>query len=119
MKKKKAKDPKQPILEYDSDEETDGGTWEHKKRAEEMISTLGIIMCLSLANKLPSPRVVMDVPELLTTPVVRTTTTPFVRPPPFNTPVVRPTTPIVRPPVTHPCCETTTTTHSYETTHGD
>jgi len=25
--------------EYDSDEETDGGTWEHKRRANEMEKT--------------------------------------------------------------------------------
>lgn len=27
--------------EYDSDEETEGGTWEHKKRANEMQKTKG------------------------------------------------------------------------------
>lgn len=41
-KKKQQKDSNQPIFEYDSDEEVEGGTWEHKKRAEEMMSTLGM-----------------------------------------------------------------------------
>lgn len=30
-----------PRYEYDSDEETDGGTWEHKKRLAEMSATKG------------------------------------------------------------------------------
>ena len=30
-----------PKYEYDSDEDTDGGTWEHKKREKEMIATRG------------------------------------------------------------------------------
>lgn len=30
--------------EYDSDEDTEGGTWEHKKRAKEMEKTLGILV---------------------------------------------------------------------------
>ena len=30
-----------PKYEYDSDEETDGGTWEHKKRKKEMQKTRG------------------------------------------------------------------------------
>lgn len=35
--------------EYDSDEETEGGTWEHKKRAAEMDATRGtFIKCLYL-----------------------------------------------------------------------
>lgn len=41
IQKKKQKDPNQPVYEYDSDEEVEGGTWEHKKRAEEMRATLG------------------------------------------------------------------------------
>ncbi len=40
-RKKKGKDPNQPVFEYDSDEEVEGGTWEHKKRSEEMLATLG------------------------------------------------------------------------------
>ena len=31
--------PKKSALEYDSDEETEGGTWEHKLRAYEMQKT--------------------------------------------------------------------------------
>ena len=31
--------------EYDSDEEIEGGTWEHKLRAAEMQSTKGYITC--------------------------------------------------------------------------
>lgn len=34
-------DPNKPQFEYDSDEETEGGTWEHKKRSREMIATYG------------------------------------------------------------------------------
>ena len=30
-----------PKYEYDSDEDTEGGTWEHKKRVMEMESTKG------------------------------------------------------------------------------
>ena len=30
-----------PKYEYDSDEEIEGGTWEHKKRQKEMEKTLG------------------------------------------------------------------------------
>lgn len=30
-----------PKYEYDSDEDTEGGTWEHKKRDVEMQSTRG------------------------------------------------------------------------------
>lgn len=41
LQKKKKQDPSQPVFEYDSDEEVDGGTWEHKKRSQEMMSTLG------------------------------------------------------------------------------
>jgi splicing factor 4 len=36
-----------PKYEYDSDEDTDGGTWEHKRRTQEMDATKGrIIMAL-------------------------------------------------------------------------
>jgi hypothetical protein len=45
MQKKKQKDPNQPVFEYDSDEEVEGGTWEHKKRSEEMRATLGMYIC--------------------------------------------------------------------------
>lgn len=39
---KKKSDPSQPVVyEYDSDEDTEGGTWEHKLRAQEMLKTLG------------------------------------------------------------------------------
>lgn len=31
--------------EYDSDEETEGGTWEHRQRASEMEATKGWSMC--------------------------------------------------------------------------
>ncbi len=31
----------QPKYEYDSDEDTEGGTWEHKKRKLEMEATMG------------------------------------------------------------------------------
>ena len=30
-----------PKYEYDSDEDTEGGTWEHKKRTNEMTATTG------------------------------------------------------------------------------
>lgn len=30
-----------PMHEYDSDEDVDGGTWEHKKRTQEMERTKG------------------------------------------------------------------------------
>jgi len=36
---KKMNDSKKPQYEYDSDEDTEGGTWEHKKRASEMMAT--------------------------------------------------------------------------------
>lgn len=44
VQRKKAKRAKfeasgRPMYEYDSDEEVDGGTWEHKKRMEEMEKT--------------------------------------------------------------------------------
>ena len=39
--KKKKQNPDQPQYEYDSDEDTEGGTWEHKKRAQEMLATYG------------------------------------------------------------------------------
>ena len=32
---------KKEKYEYDSDEDTEGGTWEHKKRGKEMETTLG------------------------------------------------------------------------------
>ena len=36
-------DPSKPVVyEYDSDEDTEGGTWEHKMRAQEMLKTLGM-----------------------------------------------------------------------------
>ena len=67
MQRKKQKDPNQ-VYEYDSDEEVEGGTWEHKKRAEEMRATLGkyeiqlspcVIQCtlsyLNLAYLTPHP----------------------------------------------------------------
>ena len=34
-----------PKYEYDSDEDVDGGTWEHKKRMAEMSATRGRIAC--------------------------------------------------------------------------
>ncbi len=40
----KKKDPMKPQYEYDSDEDTDGGTWEHKKRSLEMLATYGMRM---------------------------------------------------------------------------
>lgn len=40
-KKRKIKDPNKPQYEYDSDEDIDGGTWEHKKRKVEMEKTIG------------------------------------------------------------------------------
>ena len=40
-RKRKSKDPDKPVYEYDSDEDIDGGTWEHKKRKEEMEKTIG------------------------------------------------------------------------------
>ena len=36
---RKKKDPSKPQYEYDSDEDTEGGTWEHKKRNKEMMAT--------------------------------------------------------------------------------
>ena len=38
---KKRKNPDKPQYEYDSDEDTEGGTWEHKKRKQEMEKTIG------------------------------------------------------------------------------
>ncbi len=32
-----------PKYEYDSDEDTEGGTWEHKKRQMEMQATRGLL----------------------------------------------------------------------------
>ncbi len=38
----KKNNPNEPVVyEYDSDEDTEGGTWEHKFRAQEMLKTLG------------------------------------------------------------------------------
>lgn len=42
QKTTKKKNPDQPQFEYDSDEDIEGGTWEHKKRAQEMLNTYGI-----------------------------------------------------------------------------
>ena len=39
-KKRKFKDSDKPRYEYDSDEDTEGGTWEHKKRKAEMEKTI-------------------------------------------------------------------------------
>ena len=33
-----------PKYEYDSDEDIDGGTWEHKKRKHEMTKTAGTVL---------------------------------------------------------------------------
>ena len=41
-KKKKKSDKDKPKYAYDSDEETEGGTWEHKKRTDEMAKTQGL-----------------------------------------------------------------------------
>jgi len=38
-KRKHSNDPDKPKYEYDSDEDTEGGTWEHKKRTMEMQKT--------------------------------------------------------------------------------
>ena len=35
-----------PKYEYDSDEDTEGGTWEHKNREKEMIATRGLIQTM-------------------------------------------------------------------------
>ena len=40
-KKKKSKSEKTQYG-YDSDEDTEGGTWEHKKRLDEMAKTQGL-----------------------------------------------------------------------------
>ena len=37
-------DNDKPKYEYDSDEDTEGGTWEHKKRKKEMLKTLGLLV---------------------------------------------------------------------------
>lgn len=40
MRKKRSKgDSGKVVYEYDSDEDTEGGTWEHKRRMQEMEST--------------------------------------------------------------------------------
>ena len=36
------RDNDKPKYEYDSDEDTEGGTWEHKKRKAEMRKTQGL-----------------------------------------------------------------------------
>ena len=36
-------DNDKPKYEYDSDEDTEGGTWEHKKRKKEMFKTQGLL----------------------------------------------------------------------------
>jgi hypothetical protein len=46
-KKRKLKDSNKPLYEYDSDEDIDGGTWEHKKRKEEMEKTIRKFLCES------------------------------------------------------------------------
>lgn len=38
---------KQNRYEYDSDEETEGGTWEHKARTKEMRTTEGMSYCIA------------------------------------------------------------------------
>ena len=45
-KRKHNDDPDKPKYEYDSDEDTEGGTWEHKKRATEMQKTAGMYSCM-------------------------------------------------------------------------
>ncbi|XP_047139702.1 SURP and G-patch domain-containing protein 1 isoform X1 [Hydra vulgaris] len=40
MEASKTRESNKPKYEYDSDEETEGGTWEHKKRHQEMMKTL-------------------------------------------------------------------------------
>lgn len=35
------RDEDKPKYEYDSDEDIDGGTWEHKRRKKEMYKTIG------------------------------------------------------------------------------
>lgn len=37
---RKRKNVDKPRYEYDSDEDTEGGTWEHKKRKDEMEKTI-------------------------------------------------------------------------------
>ena len=37
------RDNDKPKYEYDSDEDTEGGTWEHKKRKKEMSKTQGLL----------------------------------------------------------------------------
>lgn len=41
----KRKNPDKPRYEYDSDEDIDGGTWEHKKRKSEMEKTISKFLC--------------------------------------------------------------------------
>ena len=44
-------DNEKPKYEYDSDEDTEGGTWEHKKRKKEMSKTQGWLnFCVSFAR---------------------------------------------------------------------
>ena len=40
------KNADKPRYEYDSDEEIDGGTWEHKKRKKEMEKTIGNVLII-------------------------------------------------------------------------
>ena len=40
-----------PKYEYDSDEDTEGGTWEHKKRDLEMVATRGKHSIVSVQHK--------------------------------------------------------------------
>ncbi len=47
QKRSSSKDRK-PKYQYDSDEDTEEGTWEHKKRMEEMEKTR--CMCCKLSN---------------------------------------------------------------------
>ncbi len=47
-KKRKLKDPDKPRYEYDSDEDIEGGTWEHKKRKGEMEKTIGTFSYIGL-----------------------------------------------------------------------
>ena len=45
-----AQHSKKNKYEYDSDEETEGGTWEHKLRAVEMQTTKGYILLVPLTK---------------------------------------------------------------------
>lgn len=39
-----------PKYEYDSDEDTEGGTWEHKRRDAEMVATKGKELIWQFSN---------------------------------------------------------------------